>query len=164
MHSLRKGPIALPEFFSENRCRPFPDLTSTGISQYIFQMPRNERDERAEWRLLELIKQRDELKVSLRFAPPHKLAEGQALLRSFEAGIEEYEASVADVQQLASKAEAALVKRRQGILDMLVTLDKLEKEPTFPPAALVKLKDARREALIFLQADAEERGIPNDDH
>lgn len=127
-------------------------------------MPRDERDELAEWRLLELIKQRDELKAALRFAPPNKLAERQALLREFEADIDEYEAKVAEVQEVVSQIDAALIARRQRILNLLITFDKLEKAPGFPPVALLALKEARKESLIFLKDDAEERGIPNNDH
>lgn len=44
------------------------------------------------------------------------------------------------------------------------TLDLLEKEPTAPHAVLDMIPQLRADTLALLKQDAEERGIPDDDH
>ncbi len=125
---------------------------------------RDPSDEKAERDLMKLYEMREELVEGMKFATPDRIAEGQAILRQIDADIEERERLEADVQKHLSKHEKALRARRQEILDLLPRLDGMEKEPTFPAAAREKLKETRTFALKFLREDAEERGIPNDDH
>jgi len=127
-------------------------------------MPKDRSDEKAERELVELYRQREELKEAIKFAPPDRIAAGQALLRAVEADIEKYEGAIAPVQEALSAVEKALRARRQQALELLPVLDKMEKEPTMPKAALEKIKETRALSLKFLREDAEERGIPNDDH
>ena len=47
---------------------------------------------------------------------------------------------------------------------MLPLLDRIEKEAAHSEAALKQIEVTRAETLRVLRLDAEERGIPNDDH
>ena len=127
-------------------------------------MPRDESDEKAERTLLEAYKDRDELVEALKYATGSKLAEGQALLRELDKSIDAAEAATADVQETSARLDTALDHRRALAIDMLNKLDALEKEPTAPQAVLDMIPSTREETLRFLRLDAEERGIPDDDH
>lgn len=124
----------------------------------------NEGDERAELELIRLIDERSKLAEAIKFAPREKVAEGQQLLQEMDAAIEAAEASIARVQEAAAAQEKALNARRKETIDLLPLLDKIEKEIAYNPAALKKLAETRKASLDFLRLDAEERGIPNDDH
>lgn len=127
-------------------------------------MTRNEGDEWAELELIRLIDERSKLAEAIKYATREKLAEGQQRIREMDAAIEAAEASIARVQEAATAQEKALNARRQATIDLLPLLDKIEKEVAHNPAALKKVAETRKESLNFLRLDAEERGIPNDDH
>lgn len=127
-------------------------------------MKKNKSDEKAERNLMELYRMREELVEGMKLATPDRIAEGQALLRQIDADIELRERLEADVQEHVIKHEKAMRIRRQKAIEMLRVLDGLEKEPTAPKAALDMIPTTRAETLRFLTLDAEERGIPNDDH
>ena len=55
----------------------------------------------------------------MKFAPPDRLAEGQALLRQIDAEIEMREEIEADIQKSVTNLDAALQNRREKTLDML---------------------------------------------
>ena len=127
-------------------------------------MPRDESDERAERDLLESIRQREVVAEALRFATPDKVAAGQALVRMLDAEIEKAEAAMAKVQEESGKLVKAYAKRRKAELDMLEAVYLLEDHVRHDPPAYEHWTLTRDGLLETLQADAEKRGIPNDDH
>lgn len=82
-------------------------------------MIKHPSDEKAERDLMQLYATREELVNGMKFAPPDRLAEGQALLRQIDAEIEMREEIEADIQKSVTNLDAALQNRREKTLDML---------------------------------------------
>lgn len=127
-------------------------------------MIKHPSDAQAQADLMELYADREQLLDRLKFAPADRVAEGQALLRDIDKKIDECENAEANVQEQAAKLDAAMQARRIQCIEMLKSLDLVEKEPTTPQEALNMIPNLRAETLALLKQDAEERGIPNDDH
>ena len=78
--------------------------------------------------------------------------------------IEKAEAAIAMVQVAVAAHDSALDARRRQSLDMLPLRDRMKKEAAHNEAALKQIEVTHAETLRVLRLDAEERGIPNNDH